>query len=84
MRLPLAVSIESRDGATDQDAKLVNGLVELKGETPYARKRPGIADLGEIEPGTAQLLTVWNGIKAITGDVISSGTIGTVISAPRL
>jgi hypothetical protein len=82
MRIPLAVTIESRDGGLTRDAKVLNGVVEARGDQPVLRKRPGTADLGLINAGTAQLLTVWNGIKTIQADFISAGTIATIVSAP--
>ncbi len=82
MRVPLAVSLESRDGAVDQDARVVNGIVETKGEQSSLRKRPGLSDMGLVRVGAAQLLFSWNGIKAILGDYMNQGTIATIISGP--
>lgn len=91
MRLPLAVNLESRDGQKDprddstvkpRDARIVNGIVELKGERAFVRKRPGIASLGQVDSGVGQLLYNWNGIRAVIDDTISSGTIATIVSAP--
>lgn len=83
MRVPIAVDLESRDALRLKDPRMVNVVVEKKGEQLFVRKRPGMSDLGEVEVGTAQLLTVWNGIKTIQGDVLSSGTITTIVSAPE-
>jgi hypothetical protein len=82
MRIPLAVTLESRDGSVSKDAKVVNGLIEVKGQTQILRKRPGITDLGAIVSGSAQLLYSWNGINAIIGDTLYRGTQSTIISAP--
>lgn len=82
MRIPLAVSLESRDGGVSKDAKVVNGLVEKRGNELVLRKRPGTSDLGNVKSGTAQHLTVWNGIKAVIGDYLNAGTISTITSSP--
>jgi hypothetical protein len=74
MRIPLAAPLESRDGTLDQDAKVVNALVEVKGEKASIRKRPGLVDLGLIKAGVAQLLTYWDGrIIAVQDDYINRG-----------
>lgn len=79
MRIPIGVTLESRDGTVDQDAICRNALVEVKGEGDSAqaffRKRPGISDLGLIKAGVAQLLTYWDDtVIAIQDDYISLGT----------
>lgn len=81
MRIPLAVSLESRDGTVDQDAKVLNGMVEVQGEGDGAvavlRKRPGTTDIGLLRVGTAQALTYWNGaIRAVIGDYLIGGNTG--------
>jgi hypothetical protein len=81
MRVPVAVSLESRDGSLDKDSKVVNGVVEAK-ESPVLRKRPGITDNGLIHSGTAQLLYSWNGINAMIGDTLYRGTVATIVSGP--
>lgn len=88
MRIPLGTSLQSRDGTLAKDAKVMNAIVESMGTDPSGapilrvRKRPGTADLGLVSAGAAQLLYNWNGIKAILGDVLNSGTISTIISGP--
>ena len=84
MRIPLAVDLESRDGGVGKDAKVLNGVIEPRGQDipPILRKRPGNADLGLVKAGTAQLLTIWNGVKAILGDYLNAGTISTIVSGP--
>lgn len=82
MRLPIAVSLESRDGGVTRDAKVVNGVIEAKGEAFILRKRPGCTDLGTVHSGTAQLLYSWNGIKAIISDSLYSGTLATIVASP--
>jgi hypothetical protein len=81
MRIPVAVSLESRDGTVSRDAKVVNGLVEAKGQ-PILRKRPGFADLGLIHAATAQMLYSWSGLNAILGDSLYRGTQATIVSGP--
>lgn len=73
MRVPLAVSLESRDGTLSKDAKVLNGLIEVKGEAKVKlRKRPGCSDQGLLLAGTAQALTCWQGKPvAVIGDTIN-------------
>lgn len=82
MRVPLAVNLESRDGTVAKDARILNGIVEVKGEQTTVRKRPGLLELGLVKTGAAQLLYYWNGVKAIIGDYLNSGSITTILSAP--
>lgn len=81
MRIPLGVTLESRDGTVSKDAKVVNGIVEARGDQPVLRKRPGTSDLGQVwTTGSAQLLYPWNGLWAIYGDVLFNGTQSTIVS----
>jgi len=80
MRIPIAVTLESRDGGVTKDAKVTNGIVEIAGDTKKLRKRPGCSDYGLVRAGTAQLLTFWNGIKAVIGDYFCSGLSDTPTS----
>ena len=86
MRIPLAVSLESRDGGVSKDAKCVNAIVEVQGEGPTAitklRTRPGNSDVGLVKAGVAQLLYSWNGINTIQADYLNRGTMATIVSAP--
>lgn len=92
MRVPLAVNLESRQGSDDlaypgfgdtlNVARVVNGIIEVKGEKALVRKRPGFVSLGQIRAGVGQLLWNWNGIRAIVDDYINSGTIASIVSAP--
>lgn len=75
MRIPLATTIESRDGTLTRDAKVKNGIVETRGEDvpPIVRKRPGLTDLGLVRAGAAQLLYYWFGkVRAVIGDYINA------------
>ena len=56
MRLPLVSELVSRDGTTDRDATLKNGLVEINGDQAVTRKRLGMQDAGSIGAGSAQVL----------------------------
>lgn len=80
IRIPIAVNLESRDGTLSKDAKGVNCIVEVSGQTKKVRKRPGCSDFGLVKTGVAQLLIYWNGIKAIIGDFFCSGIAGTPTS----
>lgn len=93
MRLPLAVNLESRQGSDDpvdssylnrprNVARVVNGIVEVKGDRAFVRKRPGLVSLGQIRAGVGQLLWNWNGIRAVVDDYINSGTISTIVGSP--
>lgn len=83
MRIPLAVNLESRDGTVTKDSKVLNGIIEVKGENDLrVRTRPGNADIGLVKAGIAQLLYNWNGINTIQADTLNRGSISTIISAP--
>lgn len=80
MRIPLATSLQSRDGGLSKDAKVLNGLVEVQGEGEGAklklRKRPGLLDRGLIRAGVAQAATFWDEqIVTIQDDHINLGTL---------
>lgn len=72
MRIPLASSLKSRDGTLDQDAKVLNGIVEPDGDAaPTVRRRPGLTDLGLVRAGAAQLLYYWySKVRTVIGDYI--------------
>ena len=77
MRIPLATTIESRDGTLTRDAKVKNGIVETRGEDvpPIVRKRPGLIDLGLVRAGAAQLLYYWYGkVRTVIGDYLDGAT----------
>ncbi len=82
MRIPLAVTLESRDGGVTKDPKVMNALVEPRGQDvpPQILKRPGVSQLGVVGRGTAQLLYAWNGLQAIIGDALNGGTATTIVS----
>lgn len=72
MRLPLAVSLTSRDGTLDKDPLITNGLIEGNKKVSVVRSRPGVTDLGLVAAGTARLLACWNGLLSVIGDSLSS------------
>jgi hypothetical protein len=77
VRIPLATTIESRDGTLTRDAKVKNGIVETRGEDvpPIVRKRPGLTDLGLVRAGAAQLLYYWFGkVRTVIGDYLDGAT----------
>lgn len=81
MRVPVAVTLESRDGSVSKDARVVNGILEPRGDQPILRKRPGVSDVGQVWPrGTAQLLYPWNALWAIYGDTLFTGTTSTIVT----
>lgn len=71
MRLPLAVSLTSRDGTLAKDPIIKNGLVEGTQKVSVVRSRPGVTDLGLISAGTARLLACWNGLLSVIGSTLS-------------
>ena len=73
MNLPLATDLKSRDGALDQDAKVLNGIIELSGEESEVRSRPGTSDYGLVRVGTGQMLANWKGIKTVIADYYNAG-----------
>jgi len=78
MRLPLVSELVSRDGTTDRDATLKNGLVEINGDQAVTRKRPGMQDAGSIGAGSAQVLAAWQGkLLGVAGDLITSSIVTT-------
>lgn len=76
MRIPFASSLKSRDGTLDQDAKVVNGIVEPDGDAaPTVRRRPGLTDLGLVRAGAAQMLYYWFGkVRTVIGDYLDGAT----------
>lgn len=76
MRVPLAATLESRDGTVDQDAVVKNGIVETRGESSAVRKRPGLSDIGLMRAGVAQALTYWNSrAVGIVDDYLTVGVV---------
>lgn len=61
MRLPIATSIESRDGTLTKDAKLVNCFVDVEGETSFVVKRPGLRKSVASAAGTGLGMVSWEG-----------------------
>jgi hypothetical protein len=60
----------SRDGLLNKDAKVVNALIEAKGDSLAVRKRPGLTQGALIQVGTAQALTHWRGtLRSIIADI---------------
>lgn len=75
MRLPLAVSLTSRDGTLAKDSLIKNGLVEGNTKVSVVRSRPGVTDLGLLNAGTARLLTCWNGLLSVISSSLASVVI---------
>lgn len=61
MRLPIATSIESRDGSLTKDAKLVNCFVDVEGETSFVVKRPGLRKSVASAAGAGLGMVSWEG-----------------------
>lgn len=61
MRLPLASSIQTRDGLLSKDAKLVNCFVDVDGETSFVVKRPGLIKAVASTAGTGLGMISWEG-----------------------
>jgi len=79
VRLPLGVTLESRDGTLAKDALVRNAFVETQGNPPtkvFARLRPGLSKTGLIRSGIAQMLAYWAGQPtSVIGDVLSIGLV---------
>lgn len=90
LRLPLTPTIDTRDGQTNKDAKLVNGFLEkdAQGEV-WCRKRLGLAspqiDVGASGTGLGvyywqvgnSLLTITGDGKVRNGQAVTLGTVDT-------
>ena len=79
MRLPLTTDLITRDGAVDQDAKLVNAS---NGE--QVTKRPGLTDLGLIDLGIAQFMGCFEQTLCVIDDTLSSVSISGMTATPTL
>lgn len=44
MRLPLATDLKARVGTPDKDARVKNGIIEIRGESSVVRQRPGVSE----------------------------------------
>lgn len=81
MRVPLAATLESRDGTVTKDAVVRNGIVETKGEASAIRKRPGLSDIGLMRAGVMQALTYWNGaVTGVVDDYLNVGVQGAYVN----
>lgn len=63
LRLPLAASLESRDGTLARDARMKNALAEVIEGDVWAIKRPGVANATDVAGGAA----VGQGMVALNG-----------------
>jgi hypothetical protein len=75
MRIALASNLESRDGTVDQDAKVLNGIAESRGDKApmKLRKRPGLAAYGAA---ASQLALLYAISRTYNTDSTSSVAIG--------
>ena len=71
MRLPVAQSLESRDGTLAKDAKLKNCVVEIIEGKATAVKRPGVTNAAEMVGGGMSQGLIW--LNGITYAVVSDG-----------
>ena len=81
MKLPLAYSLKNRASSLDEDAKLLNGYVESRGDPKKGglttvEKRPALDVAFELTSGSGQALYVTN-IPNVDGS--QSDVLGTVI-----
>ena len=84
MRLPVAVTIQSRDGLVARDAKVVNAILERDGEELVARKRPGAYPVVLGKVGVAQAIMSWNGLFTVQDDYLNKGTLASVGTGANL
>lgn len=68
--LPLSSSLESRDGVSDKDQRLMNAMIEATDGQAAVLKRPGVSSMGSVSLAQqARLLASANGdTKAVVGD----------------
>lgn len=84
MRLTLASDLISREGATDKDALIKNGVVE----SSDVLSRPGVSLIGSVGSGTAQgmnknaTLVIGDAFKVLnsSGGVVSSTDLSPIES----
>lgn len=72
MRLPLATDLKARVGTPDKDARVKNGIIEIRGNSSVVRQRPGVSEalattLGLYAQGGMQF---GDSLYVLDGDVI--------------
>lgn len=74
MRLPLAAELDSRDGASNKDARLTNALVERDEGIVFAVVRPGLSTSATrsgagngLIPFNASLVEIYANTAYVTG-----------------
>lgn len=81
MRLPLAASIETRDGILGKDVGAMNAAVEVDGNASVVIKRPAADLIGHVAAGQSQLLSAVDSAPAVVvGDVLRVLSVGAGVS----
>jgi len=85
MRLQLAPNIDSRDGVSNKDSRLINALGEMDDGENMAVVRPGLATLSTSSGDGRGLCSFNDVVISIYGTTLGHGatpaTIGTVSGA---
>jgi 6-phosphogluconolactonase (cycloisomerase 2 family) len=80
MRIPLATPLQTRDGTTLKDAKLVNAYVEMNGDQGVVRKRPASNLRASLNTGVAQGgIGIGNSIYVFNGDAQTKITKNNIV-----
>lgn len=88
--LPLSSSLESRDGVSDKDQRLMNAMIEATDGQAAVLKRPGVSSMGSVSSEQqARLLASANGdTKAVVGDsfieIDATGTTASVTASTTM
>lgn len=83
MRLPLATTIQSRDGTLAKGARLKNALSEAKGETQRIFKRPGASALLNLGTTLAQGAVAFGGVVyVVENDVLRKVNLSPASAGP--
>lgn len=83
MRLPLATTIQSRDGTLAKGAQLKNVLVEAKGDTQRIFKRPGASVLLSLGTTLAQGAIAFGGaVYVVENDVLRKVILSPASAGP--
>ncbi len=85
MRLPLVLSIDSRDGAANKDERLTNVLVQKDEEVQLACIRPGLGTISSNSGNGNGLIEMDKVLISVFGTTVGAGptptSVGTVLNA---
>jgi hypothetical protein len=82
-RVSLAAKLESRTNNRNKDSRIINGMIETKGNERQVVKRPGTRSLYSIFPTAPIVLAPGRGIFAWDGSILAaSGNYLSYMSSP--